>query len=128
MAVVRFEVTRRGPYADGVSFGDVGPYTRIEGVLHFAVDPMHAANAGIADLDLAPRATDGAVHFDADVRLLVPDDPGRGNGSLILDVPNRGRSLVAGSLNAGGVAAMTDSTTPGDGFVYRHGFSVMTVA
>ena len=128
MAVVRFEVTRRGPYADGVSFGDVGSYTRVDGVLHFAVDPMHAANAGIADLDLAPRATDGAVHFDADVRLIVPEDPRRGNGSLILDVPNRGRSLVAGSLNAAGVAATTDSTTPGDGFAYRHGFSVMTVA
>lgn len=128
MAVIGFEITRRAPYADGASFGDVGTYSRIDGVLRFAVDPDHAANETIVDLALALRGDDGRVHFDADFTLRLPDDPSRGNGSLILDVPNRGRSIISGSLNRAGVAATTDSFTPGDGFVYRHGFAVLTVA
>ena len=127
MAVTGFEVKRRTPYADGTAFGDVGTYTRIDGVLRIAVDPAHEANAGIVDLELAPRAGDGRVHFDVDVTLIVPDDPARANGTLILDVPNRGNSLVARSLNRGGLAAATDSFAAGDGFVYRRGFAVLSV-
>ena len=51
MAVVDFTVTGREPYADGASFGDVGAYEQIDGLLAFAVDPEHAANRCIIDLD-----------------------------------------------------------------------------
>ncbi len=37
MAVVGVEITRREPNADKQSFGDVGAYERIDGVLTFAV-------------------------------------------------------------------------------------------
>ena len=55
MAVVSFEIQSREPYEGGMPFGDAGAYERIEGRLHVAVDPLHAANAGIVDLDRAAR-------------------------------------------------------------------------
>src|SRR5206468_3403664 len=51
MAVSHFEIIRRAPFAFD--------YERIDGTLHFAVDPAHPANARITDLHLAPRAADG---------------------------------------------------------------------
>ena len=39
----------------GMRFGDVGAYERLSGRAHFAVDPRAAAQAGMVDLDKAPR-------------------------------------------------------------------------
>ena len=72
MAVTTLEVTAREPYWGGQSFGDTGPYEKISGRLHFAVDPGHVANAPIADLSFAPRDADGMVTFSAGFRLLQP--------------------------------------------------------
>ncbi len=68
--VVRVEIGRREPFADGHAFGAVGEYERITGRLHFEVDPAHPANAGIVDLKLAPRNSAGRVEFSADFFLL----------------------------------------------------------
>lgn len=61
MAVVGLEITSRRPLADGATFGDVGAYERIDGIVRFAVDPEHAANRAIVDLDKAERDADGRV-------------------------------------------------------------------
>src|ERR671931_309661 len=82
MAVSHLEVTRRGPFAFD--------YERIDGKLHFAVDPSNPANSRIVDLDKAPREADGKVHFWADFVLLQPADPARGNRRLLSYVVNRG--------------------------------------
>ena len=42
MPVTRLEITSQKPFAGGQSFGDVGTYTQIDGIAHFAVDPMHS--------------------------------------------------------------------------------------
>ena len=73
MAVVQLEISRRSPYAGGKSFGDVGAYEQIDGTVHYAVDPLHPANEGIVDLDLAPRDSKGKVWFSSDFTLLKPD-------------------------------------------------------
>ena len=39
-----------------------------------AVDPDHRLNAGIADIDLAPRNEDGRVEATMDVAILRPVD------------------------------------------------------
>ena len=39
MAVVGLDITKRSPFADGESFGDVGSYELLEGTAHFSVDP-----------------------------------------------------------------------------------------
>ena len=79
MPVTRLEITSEKPFAGGESFGDVGSYTQIDGIAHFAVDPLHEANETIADIKLAPRNAQGMVEFSADFRILRPDDPARGN-------------------------------------------------
>ena len=125
MAVVAFEPTARAAYAQGREFGASGAYERIEGRLHFAVDPEHEANAGIVDLELAPRDDTGRVRFSSDLLLLAPTDPTRGNGALLLDVPNRGRALTTAVFNRPGAAALLASAlAPGDGFVFERGYSV----
>ena len=70
MAVTRFEIRSREPFEDGRSFGDVGAYERIDGVLHYAVDPGNPANAEVVDIERAERDSSGAVRFEADVTLL----------------------------------------------------------
>ena len=42
MTVVRLDISERGPYQGGVSFGDIGPYEYFAGVMHFAIDPSSA--------------------------------------------------------------------------------------
>ena len=126
MAVVKLEISRRSPYAGGKTFGDVGKYEQIDGTAHYAVDPLHPANAGIVDLDLAPRDSDGNVRFASDFTLLKPLRMENGNGSLLYDVVNRGRKTVMARFNNSGRPTMpSDPLDPGDGFLMRHGYSVV---
>ena len=74
MAVTRLEIRARGPYAEGQAFGAAGAYERIDGRMHFAVDPAHPANALIVDLDKAARDEAGQVRFAADFCLVQPVD------------------------------------------------------
>src|SRR5437867_2287731 len=94
MTAIRLEINARTPVANGAPFGDAGPYEQIGGVLRFAIDPKHPRNAAIADLDLAPHEEDGRVHFAADVLLMRPVDPAKGNRRLFFDVLNRGRKTI----------------------------------
>ena len=79
MAVTALEIKTCSPFAQGKTFGDVGPYQQLDGTVHFAVDPNRPANAGIADLQRAPRDAHGLVRCSADVRLLQPVALQRGN-------------------------------------------------
>ncbi len=128
MAVQSLEITKRSPYRDGAQFGDVGTYERIEGVLHYAVDPQAPDNARIVDLGLAPRDGDGRVCFQGSVSMLLPTEPTRANATLLLDVPNRGARLSLTSFNlVRRDLALTDPLNPGDGFLFRRGFALATV-
>jgi hypothetical protein len=119
MSVSHLEVTRRSAFADD--------YERIDGVLHFSVDPVEPANRRIADLDLAPRDRDGRVSFVADFLLLQPRDAARGNRRLLYYVVNRG-TRIGVPFNRYAPRPPTlpprDEIDPGDGFLMRHGWSV----
>ena len=125
MPVTRLEITSERPFADGQSFGEVGPYTRIDGTAHFAVDPLHPANEEIADIKLAPRNEQGQVEFSADFRILRPDDPAKGNGRLLLDVLNRGKALALRNINSAPDVAPDAPMDPGNGFLMRQGYTVV---
>ena len=99
MAVVGLDIHSRKPLADGASFGNVGTYERIDGIVRFAVDPAHPANQAIVDLDKGERGPDGLVYFSADFCILQPTDPAKGNGRLLFEVVNRGRKNVQRHLN-----------------------------
>jgi len=123
--LIRFEITERAPFADGHSFGEVGPYEKIVGRAHFALDPTLRQNEAVVDLKLAPRNAAGKVEFWSDVFILAPADPTKGNGALLYDVNNRGNKLALGMFNYSGGNNPTTKEHAGDGFLMRHGFTVV---
>jgi len=86
--VDHIDVTSRTDYLGGKVFGLAGAYERIQGRAYFALDPANAHDCVIVDLDKAPRNAKGEVEFSADVDILVPKKGG--NGTLFVNVPNRG--------------------------------------
>ena len=125
MAITELEITNRTSFASGESFGDVGAYELLEGKAHYAVEPLHARNQGITDLDLAPSNSAGKVEFSADFAMLQPVKIDRGNRRILFDVVNRGRKTA---LTMNSVPIATDPTAPleaGNGYLMRRGYTVV---
>ena len=125
MSVTTLEVHTRTVVLDGQPFGAAGAYEKITGILRFAADPAHEANAPITDLARAPRNGSGHVESWADFCLLQPIDPSRASGCLLLDVVNRGRKMALALFNS--AVRVPDPTEPadfGNGFLMRRGDTV----
>lgn len=86
-----FEVVE-SPALDGASFGTVGQYERLRGIVYGEADPSHPANAGIVLLDQAPQNERGRVEYSTTVEIYRPIDMARWNGAIYHTVPNRGGS------------------------------------
>lgn len=126
MAVTDVEIHNQSPYANGVSLGDYGIFERIDGVLHYAVDPSDAHNSNIVDIDLAPTDSSGRVRFSGDFTLIAPIH--RTPRALLLEVPNRGNRLSFRMFNRANMQdLMQDPCAAGDGFIFRHGFALLSV-
>ncbi|MDP6718269.1 MAG: hypothetical protein QGF59_06435, partial [Pirellulaceae bacterium] len=127
MPIIGFDIHNRKPYDAGQAFGDVGAYEQIDGVATFAVDPNNPANALITDLDLASRDDDGRVRFEADLSILQPVDSSAGPQRLLVELPNRGRRRIVANFNGGPPLDPARDVHPGDGFLFRHGFTVVSI-
>ena len=124
--VVRFEIRERSDLLGGRAFGLAGAYERIIGVVHFAFDPDNEANRIITDIGLAPRNAAGKVEMSADFQLLRPKVMEKGRGTLLHEVNNRGRKGMLSYFNmAAGSLAPTTEAHFGDGFLMRHGFTLL---
>jgi len=127
-AVTSLSVRERTELAGGVGFGNTGSYERILVTAHFALDPRLPQNKSIADIELAPKNKNGLVEFTSDVLILQPRNPGKGNGTAIVDVPNRGRIVSVGVFNRASASLDPKSTAElGDGLLMRRGFTVVSV-
>ena len=126
-SVLRIEILERlSPVFDGRIFGPVGTYECVSGTIHGELDPSHPLNAPIVNLDKAPRNAAGRVEYCSDFTLMTPTDLGRSNGWLLYDVPNRGNKVALTRLNRGADGNRpTTAAHAGDGFLMRHGFSVV---
>ncbi len=120
MAVTTLNIKTCRPFADGMTFGEVGAYQQLEGTVHLAVDPNHPRSTGIADLKRATRDTQGFVQCSADFRILQPVVPGRGNQRLLLAIVNRGNPTVLTNFNSA-----DGRLEPGNGFLMRQGYTVL---
>ena len=120
MAVIALEIKTRSPFAQGTAFAAVGPYEQLDRTVHFAVDPRHPGNAGITDLQHAPRDAQGLVHCAADFRLLKPVALRQGNQRLPLEIVNRGNPTVLTNFNSA-----VGRQEPGNGFLMRQGYTVL---
>jgi hypothetical protein len=128
--VTRFEITEDVPAFEGRSFGAVGQYRRITARATIALDPSDPRNAVIADIALAPRNAEGRVEAVADVVILRPADPARGNGTLLLDVPNRGRKLMPVLFDDSPAPGSNNATAAADagiGFLHGRGMTMVWV-
>src|SRR5688572_3955663 len=132
MPVTHFDIALRRPLAGGRAFGDVGPYEELKGRLRLAVDPTHAANSRITDIDRAPRNRDGRVELAADVSILLPVDRARASGRVLLDVVNRGNTVAVPNFNHATRPVFGPDSEPnpaidtGDGFLMRRGWTVIS--
>lgn len=126
--VVRIDVLSRAPVLGGKSFGSAGAYEKIVGRVVFEVRPDDPHNRGIVDLENAPRGAGGAVEFSADLFVLAPRDARKGNGALLLEVPNRGRKAMLAIMN--GATPSFDPSAEGelgDGWLMRQGYTLAVI-
>ena len=127
-AVTRIELVERTDVLDGASFGAAGPYERISAKAYFEADPKLEPNRIIADIDLAPRNEDGKVEFSADLYVLKPRDPRKGNGTALVEISNRGGKGMLGMFDF--ASASQDPRTPaefGDNFLLEQGFTLVWI-
>lgn len=118
------EIQQRDAFAGGYGFDRTGPYERLRGRAHFAVNP--AAQPGILDLEFAPLNERGLVELSADFLILQPQDPGRGNERLLYDCGNRGNMRCLQYFNdAPGSNDPRTLADAGNGFLFRRGYTVL---
>ena len=122
--VTRVEVLSRSDVLAGKAFGDAGAYERITGKVYFSVEAASEHNRWIVDLDKAENLKDGQVEFSADFIAIRPKDPHKGNGSLLLEVPNRGRSRILAIVDGGDWDLSKDA---GDAWLLRNGFTFVSL-
>ncbi len=107
----------------GASFGTVGPYVAIVGIVHGKVNPLHPANAGIVDLTLAPRDANGFVDYSEDFVILRPQNAANAKRVLFYDVVNRGNKVAVGTFNGGSGNLATGK--PGNALLLRLGYTIV---
>ena len=123
---IAIDIHERRAFAGGHAFSEAGAYERLTGRARFAVDPDAPAQAGIVDLDKAPRNRDGLVEFVADLCILKPADPARGNRRLFFDYGNRGNKRAVQYFND--APACNDPATlehAGNGYLFHRGYTVV---
>src|SRR3954451_2281432 len=129
MPITNIDIAGAEPFAEGRAFGDAGPYVRIHGVARGELDPASPQNAAIVDLDKAERNARGMIGYELDLFILRPADPGRGTGTLVYDVTNRGRKVILGRLDeAPGDANTNDPRSARDaglGFTLGRGYTLV---
>lgn len=118
--VVRLEVTSKEPYG---SFW-AGDYVIWQGRVHGDLAPEEP----IPDLDKAARNARGRIEYAARLLLIMPADPSRGNGTLLVDLPNRGRAYAHALYNSPRDDPYQSGTLEqGTGFLEDRGVTVAEV-
>ncbi|MDH3604993.1 MAG: alpha/beta hydrolase domain-containing protein [Candidatus Tectomicrobia bacterium] len=128
--VVRLQIDRTEPFADGMAFGATGPYVRLMGTAYGELDPEHPLHAGIVNLARAPRNAHGRVEYEMDVYIMRPEDVTRGSRTLLYEVNNRGRKMLlpifheAAQTSPGAINDPTTVADAGNGLTFRRGYTL----
>ena len=118
--VTRLEITSKESYG---TFRP-GEYVLWKGKLHGELSPKEA----IPDIDKVKTNARGMVEYASDITLLIPATPSKGNGTLIVDVPNRGRVYGVALYNSPrGEPFESGTLAQGTGFLEDRGFSLLEV-
>jgi hypothetical protein len=122
--VTRVEIASRTDVLNGKTFADAGAYERITGRIYFLLPVADPHNQRIVDLANAVNLKNGQVEFSAEFIAVHPKDARKGNGSLLLEVPNRGRPRILTLVDGGDLDLKTDA---GDAWLLRNGFTVVSL-
>ncbi len=122
--VIRVEVASRHDVLNGRTFGNAGAYERITGRVYFSLPVGNPHNQRIVDLSSAVNLKNGEVEFSSDFIAVRPKDARKGNGSMILQVPNRGRGYIISLVDGGDWDLANDA---GDAWLLRNGFTVVSL-
>jgi Alpha/beta hydrolase domain len=118
--VIAFEIASNTPYG---TFRP-GDYVRLDGKILGELSPSEK----IPDLDKAPRNARGMIEYATPFVVIMPKDPNRGNGALLIDVPNRGRAISLSLYNSPrDMPLLLGSLEAGTGFLQDRGFTVAMV-
>jgi hypothetical protein len=122
--VLRIEITSREAVLNGKRFGEVGAYERVIGHVYFSVAVANPHNRRIVDLENAVNLKNDEVEFSSDFISIRPKDPHKSNGSLLLEVPNRGVGRIIALVDGGNSDVSNDA---GDAWLLREGYTVVTL-
>jgi len=122
--VTHVEITSRTDVLEANPFAESGPYERITGRVYFAVSLANIHNQRIVDLANAVNLQNGEVEFSADFIAVRPKDTRKGNGTLLLENPNRGRPRILSLVDGGDEDLAHDA---GDAWLLRNGFTVVAL-
>jgi hypothetical protein len=122
--VLRVEVASRTTVLDGKQFGNAGAYERITGRVYFSLPVANARNQRIVDLRNAVNLKNGEVEFSSDFVAVRPKDVHLGNGSMLLEVPNRGNARILALVDGGDEDLAHDA---GDAWLLRNGYTIVSL-
>ena len=122
--VLRVEIASRVDVLGGQQFGDAGAYERITGRVVFSLPIANRHNQCIVDLSNAVTVKNGEVEFSSDFVAVRPKDPHKSNGSLLLEVPNRGHARILSLVDGGDQNLAADA---GDAWLLRNGFTIVSL-
>ena len=121
-AVTRFEVQSYRPFGTFRA----GEFILVEGKVFGEIDPR--LDMGIPGLDKAPRNSEGRVEYSARVVIVAPNELKRSNGTLIVDIPNRGRAYAQALFNSPRDEPFQSGTfEQGNGFLQDNGYMLAEV-
>lgn len=122
--VLRVEVISSRPVLNGKIFGTAGAYERITGHVYFSLSVANTHNLRIVDLRNAVNLRNGEVEFSSDFIAVRPKDIARGNGSMILEVPNRGNPRILALVDGGEEDLAHEA---GDAWLLRQGYTLVSL-
>ena len=118
--LTRLDIASQQPFG---SFR-AGNYVVSQGQIHGELSPQES----IPGIDKAKRNVRGMVEYSARIVLITPEVPSRGNGTLLVDIPNRGRAYAQALYNSPRDEPFQSGTFEhGTGFLQDNGFSVAEV-
>jgi hypothetical protein len=122
--VVRVEIASRKDVLGGKVFGDSGVYERITGRVYYSLAINNPHNHRIVDLSNAVNLKNGEVEFSSEFVAIRPKDAHKSNGSMLLEIPNRGRGRIIALIDGGDWDVANDA---GDAWLLRNGFTIVSL-
>src|SRR4030095_3024302 len=123
--ITKIVIDKREPFAAGHEFAVTGAYEKLIGKAYGEVDPKKHHNKNIISLKNAPLNNRGRVEYSMDMLILKPIDMQRGNQTIFYDVVNRGNQALRMNFGAERSNNPTTLAHAGDGFMMRHGYSLV---